>query len=148
METLILSGLPQAVPFVPYVGVTLTEAKSERGAGYIEQRQDIQNHVQTLHAGALFTLAETVAGAAVTATFFDQITKVKIIASGARVTYHLPARGKICATSALSQNPKDIVATLDADGVVTFSGTATLADEQDACVATIEFDFHASRKAG
>lgn len=144
MEDLILSGMPQAIPFLSYVGVTLTEAKPERAVGFIVQRLDLHNHIPTLHAGVLLTLADSVVGAAVVATFFNQISTVKIIASGADVSYHLPARGKITATATLDVAPRDLQERLSSNGVVTFSGTASLIDEKNACVATIKLNFHTS----
>ena len=56
--------LSAAVPFAAHVGVALETIGEGTATATLEQRRDTSNHIATMHAGALFTLAEAASGAA------------------------------------------------------------------------------------
>jgi len=143
MEAFIIDQLPKTVPFVEHVGVTLTQANAEGGAGSLEQRPEIENHIQSVHAGALFTLAETTAGAELTALVFDRLPSLTIVVSNAEISFTKKARGKISATSEISATRLEMDRALDTTGSVTFGGKVKLANEDGDTVAEVTFSFHA-----
>lgn len=145
MEDMIIAGLPQSVPFVPYVGIVLTHANSYGAAGYLNRKKEIENHIKSIHAGAIYTLGETVAGAAVIALFFNQIASVKIVVSGAQVSYLKIAKGKINAKSKITSSGTKILENLSSKGKITFSTKVNLFNIDNEIVSSITFDFHVSK---
>lgn len=57
------------------------------------------NHAETVHARALFTLADVAAGAAVLPVVWDRVDELSFVARGAEVRYLRPARGPIIAAA-------------------------------------------------
>ena len=60
----IKAQLSAIVPFASYVGVALGEIGEGEATATLEQSHNTSNHIATMHAGALFTLAEAASGAA------------------------------------------------------------------------------------
>ncbi|WP_321831376.1 PaaI family thioesterase [Thalassovita sp.] len=143
MEALILNELPKTVPFAEHVGVALTQANATGGAGSLDQRREIENHIKSVHAGALFTLAETTAAGELTALLFNKITKLIIVVSSAEVAFMKKARGKIEAVSEVRATLDEVNASLENSGTAEFDAKVNLTDEDDDTVAEITFRFHA-----
>ncbi len=63
-----LSGLAKAVtdyvPFNRHLGVRVAELTSERAVAVLPAAEEVGNHVGTVHAAAIFLVAEAAAGAA------------------------------------------------------------------------------------
>eukprot|EP01041_Mallomonas_annulata_P024890 gene24889-biopygen17735 len=62
--TLVRDGMADTVPFARHTGVVLDEVGDGSAIVSLPASAEILNHVATVHAGALFTLAETASGAA------------------------------------------------------------------------------------
>ena len=66
-----------SVPFATYTGVELTELNGERGVATLAKRGEVENHIQSMHAGAMFTLGEAASGAAMGGLLADAITVLR-----------------------------------------------------------------------
>lgn len=55
---MIKSHLDSAVPFANHVGVKLLQIGDGTASAELEQRSEVSNHIQSMHAGAMFTLGE------------------------------------------------------------------------------------------
>ena len=55
---MIKSHLDSAVPFANHVGVKLLQIGDGTASAEQEQRGEVSNHIQSMHAGAMFTLGE------------------------------------------------------------------------------------------
>jgi uncharacterized protein (TIGR00369 family) len=95
--------MSEAVPFAKYLGVELLEVGDGFAKARLIQRQDLSNHIGTMHAGALFTLAETASGAAVAGAFADMIGSLRPVAAEARISYLKLARGIVSGTAKTSE---------------------------------------------
>ena len=60
----ILAHLRTSVPFADHVGIELDTIDPGRAIARLPERLDSTNHIGSVHAGALFTLAEAASGAA------------------------------------------------------------------------------------
>lgn len=69
----IRDSLNGMVPFATHCGVEVTEVTAEGGRAELTPSVEIENHLGTLHAGALFTLGEAASGAAMSGVFADMI---------------------------------------------------------------------------
>lgn len=74
---LIREQLGKAVPFANHVGVELIEVGDGIGVAALDQRPETSNHIQTQHAGAMFTLGEAASGAALAGAFGPMIFQAR-----------------------------------------------------------------------
>lgn len=103
MYDVIRSGMSEAVPFAKYLGIELLEVGDGFASARLIQRRDLSNHIGTMHAGALFTLAETASGGAMAGAFVDMIGSLRPVAAEARVAYLKLAKGIISCTATTSE---------------------------------------------
>lgn len=104
----------QLVPFVGTVGIEPAES-SEDGAVSLRlrRRDEILNHLSTFHAGALFTLGETVGGYAIVARLGPAfIANHSLIAAGAQIDYAKLVREEVVCSGRLSETDADRIAEL------------------------------------
>lgn len=136
MLDMIKAQMDSSVPFAAHTGVELLELSPACGVARLIQSQHVSNHVQTIHAGALFTLAEAASGAAMAGAFAEHITAIRPVVSDARISYLKSARGLVTATATTARDAADLQAELVAKGRVTFDVRVDVKDEKSVCVAT------------
>ena len=101
--------MPQLVPFVGTLGIEYGHLDGERAACVLRDEQSFHNHVGGLHAGAIFTLAETASGALVMAAFEDLVQSgVVPLAASATITYTKLAKGAVTATATLGRPAAEV----------------------------------------
>lgn len=138
MYDMIKNHLAGAVPFADTTGVTLLDIGAGEATASLEQRPEVNNHIASLHAGALFTLGEAASGAAMSGAFVEHLLQVRPIATDAAIDYVKIAKGTIIATAKTSEPGPDLVARLAADGKVRFQVDVTLSNESDQEVARMK----------
>jgi len=82
------------IPFVKYIGIKENEKRLS-----LAMKNNIYNHVATIHAAAQFTLAETESGMHLQTLFPDLKQKVIPLLRDAQIKYKKPAAQKIFAYS-------------------------------------------------
>ncbi len=82
------------IPFVKHIGI-----KEENNELSLEFKEDILNHIKTIHASAQFTLAETQSGLHLQSLFPELEGKVVPVLRDAQIKYKKPAQEKIIAFS-------------------------------------------------
>ena len=99
MITADLSGLAQAVTdYVPlnrHLAVRVAELTPERAVAVLPAADEVGNHVGTVHAAAIFLVAEAAAGAAFVAAFAAELGEIRFVMRSAQMAYLKPARGEI-----------------------------------------------------
>jgi acyl-coenzyme A thioesterase PaaI-like protein len=108
-----------AVPFARTLGIFFIEVAPHGVGGYrvvaeLPDSEAHHNHLGGPHAGAIFSLGETVSGAAVMAAFGDQLGRAVPLAVRADIAYRKLARGPVRATARLTRSRDEVVAELDA----------------------------------
>jgi len=134
--------LSSIVPFAKYTGVVIDEITADGATCHLDQRGDVENHIQTMHAGALFVLGEQASGAAYAGAFLDRMMTVRPVAASADIQYLKIAKGTITAKAWLEGDADALKATLDAEGKVRFPVKVSLKDADDVEVATMTVDWH------
>ena len=86
------------IPFAKYVGIN-----EDNGTLSLEFKDNLLNHVKTIHASAQFTLAETDSGIYLQKLFPEFKGKVVPLLREAKIKYKKPALEKITAHSIVSQ---------------------------------------------
>jgi uncharacterized protein (TIGR00369 family) len=143
---LIAKGMSQAVPFVGYLGVEVTEIGEGEATAVLPERSELFNHVGSQHAGALFTVAETASGAAFVGAFAERMADLTPLARSAEIAYEKIANGPITAKARLGLPAAQALETLDADGKVEFPCEVELTDSDGALVAAANVRWHVRLK--
>ncbi len=139
--------LSAVVPFASYVGVEIREIGEGTAAAALTQSQNTSNHVATMHAGALFTLAEAASGAAMAGLFLERLAALRPVAAGSTIAYAKPARGTITAHAKVDDTKAALFAALDAAGKARFPVSIRMEDEEGREVASMTVDWHVSALA-
>jgi uncharacterized protein (TIGR00369 family) len=143
----IAKGMAMAVPFAGYLGLEITEVGAGEATVVLPLRPELNNHVGSQHAGALFTAAETASGAAFVGAFAVRMGDVTPLAKSAEIDYEKIANGPITATATLGIDAAAAIATLDAEGKVEFPCEVELTDKGGTRVATATVHWHVRLKA-
>lgn len=141
----IRAGLSQAIPFNGHVGLELVEVGEGRGVVKLPDSPQLQNHVGSQHAGALFSAGEFASGGAFVGAFVEHMGSITPLARSARIDYRKLARGEITAVGTLSESKDALLAKLDADGRVEFPIEVELSDADGQVVAAMTVDWHVRR---
>jgi uncharacterized protein (TIGR00369 family) len=144
--TIDYAALPQlfaaAVPFAGFLGITYDTVEPGRAVLRLADDPAKHNHIGTLHAGALFSLAESASGLAMMATVAERLAAVTPLAARAEITYRKVARGDVTATARVEPPVDEVLAALDAEGKVRFPVVVDLADESGDVCAVVTVDWH------
>ena len=143
---LIAKGMSQAVPFVGYLGVEVTEIGEGEATAVLPERQELFNHVGSQHAGALFTAAETASGAAFVGAFAERMGDLTPLARSAEISYEKIANGAITARARLGIPAAQALGTLDDEGKVEFPCEVELTDAEGTLVAAANVRWHVRLK--
>lgn len=135
-----------AVPFAGFLGIDYDEVGPGHAVLRLADDPAKHNHIGTLHAGALFTLAESASGICVIATVADRLSGVTPLAARAEIVYRQVARGGVTATARLGQPVEQVLATLDEAGKVRFPVEVDLTDASGAVCATVTVEWHLRRQ--
>jgi acyl-coenzyme A thioesterase PaaI-like protein len=138
----IAQGMTQAVPFAGFLGVEVTSVAAGEATAVLPERPELNNHIGSQHAGALFTAAETASGAAFVGAFAERMGDVTPLARSAEISYQKIAKGPIEARATLGVPADEALATLDADGKVVFPCQIELTDAEGQRVATATVEWH------
>jgi acyl-coenzyme A thioesterase PaaI-like protein len=138
----IAQGMTQAVPFAGYLGLEITSVAEGEAVVLLPERTELTNHVQSQHAGALFTAAETASGAAFVGAFAERMGEVTPLARSAEISYEKIAKGPIEASAKLGVPVDEALATLDAEGKVEFPCEVELTDPSGLRVAVATVHWH------
>lgn len=138
----IAQGMTQAVPFAGHLGLEITSVGEGEAVVRLPERPELNNHVGSQHAGALFTAAETASGAAFVGAFAERLGEVTPLARSAEISYLKIAKGPIEATARLGVPATEALSTLDAEGKVEFPCEVELADGSGLQVAAATVRWH------
>ena len=125
------------IPFVKHIGM----AYAANGELLLPSSACMHNHVGTMHAAALFALAETQSGLCLQALFAgDSPSAVLPLLRSSAVTYHAPASTTVHATASVSPEEQErFLARFERKGRATITVTVTLTDDTDTLVMSGEF---------
>ena len=112
--------LPNIIPFISTVGLTIDEITPGRALATMPARSEVQNHMGTAHAGAMYTLGESASGGVVLSMFADLLPNLFIALKAAAVTHTKARPGDVIATATLVGDAGKARATYEETGKVDF----------------------------
>lgn len=141
--TLIKQMLSAGIPFNQTLGLEVVDIGDGVGTVRLPDDPRLRNHVQSQHAGALFTVAEAASGAAIAGALLaaNLMGAVTPLAKGAEIAYRKLARGAIDARATLTADRAALAADL-ASGKAECSVEVTLTDAAGVEVATVKVRWH------
>ncbi len=135
--------MTETVPFVQTVGI------GHKDADRLTLSNDpcLQNHLGTLHAGALYTLAETQSGLALMRLFPELRDKVIPLLRSGGLKYRHPVTESVVATAEVSQEERERFMKRFLDkGRATVTVTVRLTTEDEKICAEGDFVWFVQRK--
>ncbi len=139
MDTGAISEALEQIPFTVDMGVVVERASKSEVCMTLSDKKSNQNMVGIVHAGALYTFGETVAGIA---AGFDTLDKAFPLARNGNIEYKRPARGDIRARATVPTTESDrVAAELDRDGRSELDVTVSLEDMQGEQVAVMNVHY-------
>ena len=112
--TALVAQMPKAVPMVGTLNIEFLELDPQRVVLRLPDDPAYHNHIGGLHAGAMFTLAETATGAIVLGNFGMHMDRAVPLAVESTIRYKKIAKGPIYAEALMHDTPESIMARLDA----------------------------------
>ena len=126
------------IPFAKKVGIT----KNKNAELELAFNQDSHNHLQTMHASAQFTLAETASGDFLQALFPDLVGKVIPVLRDAMVKFKKPAMKNIIAYPSISNEERDKFNNqFDKKGRASISINVKIKDIEDTITCTARYNW-------
>ncbi|MEP5728543.1 MAG: DUF4442 domain-containing protein [Sulfitobacter sp.] len=143
---MIKAHLDIAVPFATFVGVTLLEIGDGHASAELEQRDEVSNHIKSMHAGAMFTLGEAASGAAMAGALAPVILEMRPVAAVANISFKKVAIGKLTAYAKTSETGEALMQSLKQDGKVAFDVLVDIQDASGDTVVDMTVNWHVSAK--
>jgi uncharacterized protein (TIGR00369 family) len=110
----LVAQMPKAVPMVGTLNIEFLELAPQRVVLRLPDQAPYHNHIGGLHAGAMFTLAETATGAIVLGNFGSQLHRATPLAVESTIRYRRIAMGPLYAEALMHETPESILDRLDA----------------------------------
>ena len=136
----------QMVPFATHVGVHVDEVGPGSARETLPDGPERMNHVQSQHAGALFTAGEAASGGAFVGAFAERMAEITPLAEKAEIHYRKVARGDITARATLGTPAEELLAELDREGRVRFTVQVELSDADENLVAEMAVGWYVRKK--
>tara|TARA_R110002049_G_scaffold23545_6_gene83479 strand:+ start:4957 stop:5406 length:450 start_codon:yes stop_codon:yes gene_type:complete len=141
---MIKSHLDTAVPFATHVGVKLLEVGDGTARAELAQRPETSNHIDTQHAGAMFTLGEAASGAAMAGAMAPVIMNMRPVAAMGQIAFKRIAKGTLTASARTSQPGADLLTALHDNGKVAFDVMVDIQDAAGETVVEMTMNWHVS----
>ena len=142
---MIRDHMDKSVPFATVTGVELVEVSPQRGVAALKKRPEVENHIQTMHAGAMFTLGEAASGAALGGVLGDQLMAARPVAADATIKYLKTGKTDLTATAVANRDAEAIRQELADVGKVVFDINVAIADAEGVTVAEMVVNWHVKK---
>ena len=133
------------VPLAKHLGIVLDDVAAGSAKATLPNEKYNTNHIGSMHAGALFALADTASGAAVAGAFGQKVLQLRVVVSQASVKYTKAARGAIVASAKVAGDSKALAKSVDELGKIEMPVDVVLTDSENVPVAEMSFTWHISK---
>lgn len=143
---MIKANLDTAVPFATHVGVKLLEIGDGVASAELAQRHAVSNHINSMHAGAMFTLGEAASGAAMAGALAPVILNMRPVAAVANIAFKKVAKGTLTAHARTARDGASLMQSLSDEGKVAFDVHVDVQDAQGDTVVEMTVNWYVSAK--
>lgn len=141
---MIKAQLSAIVPFQNHVGITLLEVGDGVASAQLEQRDEVSNHIGSMHAGAMFTLGEAASGAAMAGALAPVILSMRPVAATAGLAFKRIAKGGLTAHAKTSAPGVELMKTIKDEGKVAFDVAVDIQDASGETVVEMTINWYVS----
>jgi uncharacterized protein (TIGR00369 family) len=141
---MIKAHLDTAVPFANHVGVKLLEIGDGTARAELPQRDEVSNHIKSMHAGAMFTLGEAASGAAMAGALAPVILNMRPVAATGQIAFKKVATGTLTAHAKTSQDGPSLMKTINEAGKVAFDVAVDIQDADGDTVVEMTVNWYVS----
>jgi acyl-coenzyme A thioesterase PaaI-like protein len=130
------------VPFGKLAGVRIIELTAEHAIAEVPDSQDVKNHVDTVHAAAMYLAADFAGAVAVVGAAPAHGGQVEwMVVRGGHSTFLKPAIGRIRAVGTVDERDIGAITSRSGPGKFDIDGRALLYDDDDVLVAKFYFNY-------
>jgi len=127
--SIVMENMPTQVPMVGTLNIEYLELNADHALLRMPDQPEYHNHIGGIHAGAMFTLAETASGAIVLAEFGDKFDSVVPLAVQATIRYLKVAMGPLTAEATMNATVDEVLADLESGTRPEFTVDVAIRDE-------------------
>lgn len=135
------------IPFNAFIGLEAC-GPDEKGILRLPDRSEHSNHLGTVHASALFALAEASSGSYLHSSFPNDSSQAFAVLRSSNIKYRKPSTGQIYSVGRIDEADREnCIKALEKRGKGTVSIEIELLNEIEVLVATCRFDWFLSIEA-
>jgi uncharacterized protein (TIGR00369 family) len=138
--------LGEIIPFNKLLGIEIVSIGDGVAEARLPFRTEVTNHIGTMHATAIFGLAEAASGCAMSGAFAPVILRIRPVAASATVTFSKIVRTDLTAHATTAEPPQELRAKFESAGKVMFEVVVKLRDAAGADVAQVTVAWHVAKK--
>ena len=127
--SIVMENMPTQVPMVGTLNIEYLELNADHALLRMPDQPEYHNHIGGIHAGAMFTMAETASGAIVLAEFGDKFDRVVPLAVQATIRYLKVAMGPLTAEATMNATVDEVLADLESGTRPEFTVDVAIRDE-------------------
>lgn len=138
--------LATMVPLNTLLGIDITAVGDGTAEARLPMRKELTNHIGSMHATAIFGLAEAASGGAMSGAFAPVVTTIRPVAASASVEFIKIARDDLIAHAKTEDSPAALRRALAEEGKVAFDVLVDVQDAAGAEIARIRVGWHVRPK--
>ena len=140
--------LAEIIPLNKHLGIEIVSIGDGVAQTRLPFREEVTNHIGTVHATAIFGLAEAASGGALSGAFAPMVLKIRPVAASAGVTFAKIARTDLTADATTSEPSETLRTRLTETGKAIFDVAVDVRDDRGVHVAQVTVTWHVTRKQG
>jgi uncharacterized protein (TIGR00369 family) len=146
MYDLVRRRLNEIIPLNKLLGIEIVSIGDGVAEARLPFRDDLTNHMGTMHATAIFGLAEAASGCAMSGAFVPIILRIRAVAVTATAKFSKIARGDLIARARVLGESGALQETLAAAGRVQFDVQVSVLDPAGAEIGELTVAWQVSSK--
>ena len=138
--------ISEIVPLNKLLGIEIISVGDGVAEARVPFRPDVTNHIGTMHATAIFGVAEAASGGAMSGALAPVVAQVRPVAAAAHVHFTKAARSGLIARAKAMESSEALRRRLADEGKVAFDVDVDVYDEAGAEIAKITVTWHVTMK--
>jgi uncharacterized protein (TIGR00369 family) len=143
---LLRQRLGEIIPLNKLVGIEIVSIGDGVAEARVAFRKEVTNHIGSLHATAIFGVAEAASGGAMSGAFAPVVLQIRPVAASATVKFLKIVRTDLTAYATTVGSSTELRDKLAAEGKVTFDVAVKMRDAAGADVAEMTVAWHVAKR--
>ncbi len=138
--------IAEIIPLNKLLGIEIISIGDGVAETRLPFRSEVTNHIGSMHASAIFGVAEAASGCAMSGAFAPVALSIRPVAASAQVHFSKIARSALIAHARTSETSEGLRAKLKEAGKVVFDVVVDVRDEAGIDVAKVTVAWHVATK--